>query len=994
MPFKPNTAVILAEVALRKNLQAMEKHLKEAKYSLFELTPLKRQAADSNVLDESGELVVDFYSYVIQLIQKSHELKTPGVKELSLKGSAILNELGRLQTQIISHLMLLEKIQPDVLAYILNSTAGRQALYYLILNTIIHKDEWDLAALLSHWCNALIDTRVEEHDVLQYLVFRLRVSTITKDASKATVFITDEIKNPFIIARCELSKSIGDETAESKIEQLNKLLASPLVFSAGIPYFIIQFIQIEYAYLALTEMSAFFENIPLLLRYTNQLSDAHYLPEIPPQMKDEIPHHVLSQTYRLCSYVYLFKGQYSLYVDPSSLLNSWHVILMFKHIDLFDVLDDCALSPEESVHLATCALNLIKKQRVFKPEHDHYFWNTIIAILSLDGLNDLEYMHFFAKSFAECIDLTMHSLFNLTFEREAIRVLDCFLKYDLTKTITPAHFNFYTDLRSALIFIAGLPLGKINADNRGALNLLLDNMQEGKYHFAHLKKTVFTPELRDFRAMLKDKLLQRAPFLKEQLDTLLHSLAETALYNQFYELIIQLATLLKANETELNQLVDNLRSNPHEDKHYLSLFAEGEKAGLAKQPAAKKLTKPKKYQSHTPQAWSPPSSSSIFQPQPHIIKRDRIPSSLIRLADEIRQLAKQELIIKGGAVAGLYLGNDNPNDYDCIVLDVDQATLLTALKEAGFNAQLIGKKHPVIKLELVEGQRKIDVDISTDISEGKTLTKAMEAILARCDFKISALYMVLSYNAAEFEVKGYSHSLHSINNKKISTVNHRKTIFEEDAIRLFRLIKIILQYPDFTLDNNLNLILRTTDFNQLFNLFINDESGEIKTINPGRIGTALDSLFSRFGLMTVIKQMGELGIFEGMTGVPYDLVKPSLDLLSSYLKEGADAYVTRLAFYQFVYIHYCLAQKENKDLKDWPFLKVSRAVRPSDRGYFKLIEHTILQTPMNLFVVAPELINMINDIKKLYSEVLPEQSMSAQPPELVENIHPRSDLAP
>jgi hypothetical protein len=404
------------------------------------------------------------------------------------------------------------------------------------------------------------------------------------------------------------------------------------------------------------------------------------------------------------------------------------------------------------------------------------------------------------------------------------------------------------------------------------------------------------------------------------------------------------------------------------------------KATPATSPAAEDKDKP------AAKAPTPIVMHSLFSackaPQEHIAIKE-IPSCLLDLAKKIKQKFNTNMILCGGAVTHLFLKRPNPNDFDCLVFNVDLSELYRFLTASGYShCYIVGRHYPILKIQIKEEDKNYDIDLTTENApDPENVDKCMAEILSKRDFKLSALYLDLIPSQPHFEIKGFDGAIDSLKQKKISIVHNPKrsteeNTFTEDPLRLFRLIKLSFQYPDFSFDRGLEQTLGTTSLQTIFEKFLKVD------LNQSRIGTALELLFKRFDLLEVIHRLGTSGILEGITGLSFDKIQHHLSHFHKYASSKIQqllslsdftgpvgfqesqgdliAYTKKLAFFQFLSMCYFI-ENPDKALFSWIAYGLIRKVKISDQNFILIHQAISLNRPEILF--EPGLIKLFQEIK-------------------------------
>jgi tRNA nucleotidyltransferase/poly(A) polymerase len=463
--------------------------------------------------------------------------------------------------------------------------------------------------------------------------------------------------------------------------------------------------------------------------------------------------------------------------------------------------------------------------------------------------------------------------------------------------------------------------------------------------------------------------------------------------NHLYKLQVfcnKLSRISEAPKAHLDLIQAYLKQDELSEIKTQELLAEFESEKKEKTGKAKAATKSKKTVDISKAASVAP-LSLFCTPSlpPQYIPISDIPQCLLHLAKQIKARFSTNLILVGGALTNLFLKRPNPNDYDCLVFNLNLTELYDFLISSGYtNSIIIGKQYPIIKVKIETDGKILELDLTTvNTSPYANLHDSMAEILCKRDFKLCALYLDLIASGPHFEIKGFDHAIHSINQKRISFVHDPKrssadTIFTEDPLRTFRLIKILLQYPDFSPDSHLQHTLKTTSFKKLFADFMAVD------LNQSRIGTNLEILFKRFNLEDVINKLGTLGILEGFTGLSFKKIQGYLVHFYTYISskipqaptsssfacgvysseaiENLISYTKKLAFFQFLCMCYCI-ENPDKELSSWVAHGLIKKVKISDQAYSVI--HQAVNQKRPEILVDPSLIELLTQISVHYESI-------------------------
>ncbi len=368
---------------------------------------------------------------------------------------------------------------------------------------------------------------------------------------------------------------------------------------------------------------------------------------------------------------------------------------------------------------------------------------------------------------------------------------------------------------------------------------------------------------------------------------------------------------------------------------------------------------------------SPPQISpltfSMFQPEsPGFVPRQHLPQPLIELVSLLNTHLQKPCILTGSAVANLFLKRPHHSDYDCLVLGVSLESLKQFLRTHGFpKAEIIGKTYPTLKLTI----KKIEIEIATDACWAQEpIDTYMQRILAKRDFTISALYIDLSTDKPLLEIKAFDGALEKTEKGKISVVSNGDGLFEEDPIRLLRLLKISMQYTKFEPDDHLRVVLSRCNKSGCFNKFLSANE-----LHAARISTFFETLFSKFPEMDVIENLIKSDIFEALTGISNDDLDKNSDVLEHYFQEitqDADvenqshAYLKKMGFFFFCTALYCLLHDKKSNLEDWPFFGVIQRIKKSDTYCLAVLQDFMWNQERETQYEGTSLYRMLDRLKK------------------------------
>lgn len=960
MAFQPHIVLRLKEAAFARHLESLEKNTVKELFSskLPEIKQIDNKAPQE--LDAANTALVQLYDLLTQLIQKSHVLKNNSRNKGTVTMATYLNDLKDLAINIHNYLLSL-KNQPELWNYLLNKQ-GRLVVYYLIYLNLIHQDHLKLASSTHELLNALEEqgcSKGTEQLMLQFL--HLRLDLIADKREHSLNSVDARVNNPFINAYWLLQGLEELQHIDDKLDVLLTLNDRPLDLSTAIPNFMLQFIQLQYATLFVIGMGHK-ETALQQMGPAKKLAEIGYFPANLQQMDGVPSSHCVKHITNLVYSVYRVMYTFALYDDANLIVRQWHTKLMFFQVFLYYQMMHALPETEVRIikatitqhdllaHLTT-ALNLISLTRKaperVEPhlqERMELFWAAEKSIFCPELLVQPDYVHVLSQN----IHLISSEFANKGRLAELCDILAGVLEFqELFRNLKPREYTFYSNLLVALRFIRDLP-SPHDPQPKVLISTLFAQIEAKKYVYRlpHNELERLYPELQN---KVRSLFLSKLVFLVAHLDK------SSPVTHQGYLLLQQVAATLAVTDNEFDAIYS-----------YCNQVGEwsDDEAEIKKKPELVKKKVIKK--AHAVSAAS--SSQQFFKPSDAdaYVPRDALPQAIWDFADFIYKHTRIELILGGGAAAFLYLKKSNPRDYDFILLNISKEDLLKLLVQHGYQAQQVGIQVPIIKLKLETASGTLNLDLNTEMSKpDEPLTKTMEGILVKRDFKVSALYVVLQYNAQQLEVKGFDRAIRSLNSKLISIVNHKHSLFMDGPNCLLRLVKICLQYPDFRVDDELQSILNTTNLKKSFATYLQNPAFAL--MNRGQISTALEILFERFEIGPVLKKMDELGIFSALTDLCYEDLGDSLHLLEPY--RAQDAYSKKRAVNLFLHMHYTVIHADIQKLNTWVFYGVARCVKPVDQVAFNRIESAVLNVKSKAELPVGELKDWLTHIQALHQRM-------------------------
>ncbi len=351
-----------------------------------------------------------------------------------------------------------------------------------------------------------------------------------------------------------------------------------------------------------------------------------------------------------------------------------------------------------------------------------------------------------------------------------------------------------------------------------------------------------------------------------------------------------------------------------------------------------------------------------------MVRRTVLPAAFIAFVDRVLSKTSRSLYLVGGAVTSLYLRRplESIRDFDCLILGVPLEELCEELnRDPAFHCQakIVGAR-PVLKVRLKDGDEVIEIDINSISSPGPDPTKAISDYLKRVDFKLSALYAKLTDE--NLFIQGMRGAIKSIDEKRIELIEKQGQCFADDPIRLFRLAKLILAYPEFTLESSLKGVLKRLNMAEVFKDFLTKT--EAGAHLAARMSTAFDMLLDRFSTNDVMMVLSQLEILQTITGFESDKMDALIPICFHF--RGRDCLFpgqSKERLFLVLSAHFLL-KNGHEGFYDWPFYQVAKHVRNVARPFYQLLLNLTCDIPVNLLIVFPELDNMVDKVKSLHQQ--------------------------
>lgn len=235
------------------------------------------------------------------------------------------------------------------------------------------------------------------------------------------------------------------------------------------------------------------------------------------------------------------------------------------------------------------------------------------------------------------------------------------------------------------------------------------------------------------------------------------------------------------------------------------------------------------------------------------IKKEQIPEEVLKLVDSLRKkFPKISLRLGGGAIPELLLSESKPKDWDIAVKDtVSIYHIQMHLDELKVTCKRQSVRYPILFCKLQDGSH---VDFMNKGDDNNPFFRA--------DFNLAGLYCDLD-GTDLMEVKSYDKgSLESFEKKRISDVYETGVeLFQRDPVRLFRLVKYLIKYPEFEVDASLERAIKKLrpDLVKIIEHYLK------KKDNASRLDKVIRDIFERFSLPEINEALMKLNILDIVT---------------------------------------------------------------------------------------------------------------------------------
>ncbi|USQ15010.1 hypothetical protein J2N86_06865 [Legionella lytica] len=243
------------------------------------------------------------------------------------------------------------------------------------------------------------------------------------------------------------------------------------------------------------------------------------------------------------------------------------------------------------------------------------------------------------------------------------------------------------------------------------------------------------------------------------------------------------------------------------------------------------------------------------------LTRAKIPQELLLLMDELRKEFPKAAFYLTGAAPGNILEDIEPNDYDLLVLNISLFELQDALTRKKISSEQRSVKYPILYCPLTP---KISIDFSVKfLASTQTPQDLLKSDFLARDFNLNALYMEFT-EQNQFPIFSYSNALAKRAEKKIVDVlDSPIETLKQDPIRLFRLAKLMISYPNYSLDTSVKkaLIELQGQWPNIMNTYLLQDKA-----NRFRMNHALRKLFSKCSMEAINEAFVKLHVLPLFSG--------------------------------------------------------------------------------------------------------------------------------
>lgn len=358
------------------------------------------------------------------------------------------------------------------------------------------------------------------------------------------------------------------------------------------------------------------------------------------------------------------------------------------------------------------------------------------------------------------------------------------------------------------------------------------------------------------------------------------------------------------------------------------------------------------------------------------VQKENFPEELVSFVHEINELGYDSLILIGGALTNLVLGEgiEGVADFDFVLPNVDLKILsellnnqvLDNLKAKNISATVFGKSHQTLSITLErENAPPINIDINTCEKKLESTNQMIKRYLSQSVFKLSALFMSF-HNGDRYQIFYSGGDKLTVSTNSIELMEDAPETFVENPLALFRLIKLSLKHPGLSYSDGLCQALNHFQSQTVFKDFLSVDKANGLSTRLGQTKTYLDNLFERFPVSELLEQLLATGLLESLTGIKNTELRALLYDESSlnYLKAPRHS-EQRVAHLFYLILAYQLCKNPDTNQREWSFYKLIKNMRFEFKTNLEHIEQECAGKKTDTFFNLPELDLQLLRIKDL-----------------------------
>lgn len=231
-----------------------------------------------------------------------------------------------------------------------------------------------------------------------------------------------------------------------------------------------------------------------------------------------------------------------------------------------------------------------------------------------------------------------------------------------------------------------------------------------------------------------------------------------------------------------------------------------------------------------------------------LIDSKTLPDTLKSLATVIQSnYTDFKVFLTGGAILSL-ITQKKPNDYDLVVLkSVDSKESLyemqKTLLDTTLKCEVRGSLHQILHCILSDGS-KVDITL-VHRKPKQSIESCLRADALIRDFNIGAMYLPLGTKDEQLQVISYFEILNNKTPALIKVIHEKPDgLFYDDPSRVLRLAHLLLQHPEYALDNALQKQL--SEMKDQWPAVLKKYTQQLP--NKSRMSHAIRKLFSRYSI--------------------------------------------------------------------------------------------------------------------------------------------------